>query len=159
MTNSDTASFIKAYYSGRQLSDSLLKTIDSTLHAHKMYSYHFLPLRVNLTKSEVNQLSAEMTRKIIDEMHLQEVKEQLRILNRGDTLPFTQIFKETKIAFPFIDTISHGWMMYPDTSHIIDTLPIVFYKTLSPVDNEKTAQLYHYLRERFARDTVVLIEK
>ncbi len=159
VTNSDTATFIKAYYSGRQLSDSLLKTIDSTLHVHKMYSYYLLPLRVNLTKAEVSQLSADMTRKIIDEMHLQEMKEQIRILNTVDTLSFTQIFKETKIAFPFIDTISHGWLMYPDTSHVIDTFPIVFYKTLSPIDKGKTNQLYKYLRERFARDTVVLIKK
>lgn len=159
VTDSDTATFIKAYYSGRQLSDSLLKTIDSTLHVHKMYSYYLLPLRVNLTKAEVSQLSAEMTRKIIDEMHLQEMKEQIRILNPADTLSFTQIFKETKIAFPFIDTLSHGWMMYPDTAHVIDTFPIVFYRTLSPLNKGKTDQLYNYLRERLARDTVVLIKK
>lgn len=159
VTDADTATFIKAYYSGKQLSDSLLKNIDSALHAHKMYSYYLLPLRVNLTKAEVSQLSADMTRKIIDEMHLQEMKDQLKFLNPTDTLPFTQIFQETKIAFPFIDTISHGWMMYPDTAHAIDTFPIVFYKTLSPVDKQKTDQLYSYLRERFARDTVVLIKK
>ena len=152
----DSGNYIKVYYSGLQLGDSLKKRIDSTLRKNKMVRYVIVPMRVNLTKEEVNQLSSETTRQIIEEMHLQELKDNM-VLRSFDTLSFTQIFKETKIAFPFIDTLVNGWILHPDSLKRIDTLPIVFYKTLEPVDKAKTDQLYSYFAQRLGRDTVILI--
>ena len=127
LVNKDTAKLIKVYHSGRPLSDSLKRSIDSTLHAHRMASYHFVATRINLTKDEVDQLTTEKTRQIVEEMHLNEIKEQsLPIEKSADTLSFAKIFKETKAAFPYIDTMYNGWVMYPDTSKSIDTASYSF---------------------------------
>ena len=153
----DSGNYIKVYYSGMQLGDSLRKRIDSNLRKNKMLRYIIVPMRVNLTREEVNQLSSETTRQIIEEMHLQELKDN-QVLPFTDTLSFKQIYKETKIAFPYIDTVFNGWILHPDSSKHIDTFPIVFYKTLEPIDKSKTDQLYNYFAQRLGKDTVILIK-
>ncbi|MEP7251337.1 MAG: TIGR00341 family protein [Ginsengibacter sp.] len=152
----DSGNYIKVYYSGMQLGDSLTRRIDSSLRKNEMLRYIIVPMRVNLTKEEVNQLSSETTRQIIEEMHLQELKDN-RVLPSSDTLSFKQIYKETKIAFPYIDTVYNGWILHPDSSKRVDTFPIVFYKTLEPINKSKTDQLYNYFAQRLGKDTVILI--
>ncbi|MEO6290735.1 MAG: TIGR00341 family protein [Ginsengibacter sp.] len=155
----DTVNQIKIYYSGRQLSDSFKHQIDNALIQHKLAKYYFMPMRVNLTKDEVNQLSAEMTMRIIDELHLQEIKDQNLLTQQSENaLPFPQLNNETKIAFPFIDTLSSGWILYQDTLKSVDTIPVIFYKTTGTVTTDNTRQFYTYLRERLAKDTVLLIK-
>lgn len=158
--NKDTTKHIKVYHSGRQLSDSLKQSIDSSLRKHKMNLYHLISMRVNLTKEEVSQLSAEMTKQMFQEMHLDEYKLQ-DTLNKNpvDTISYTQILKETKIAFPFIDTMSHGWLTIPNSNTDADTLAVVFYKTLKNVNKSKTNQFYNFLRVRLAKDSIVLIKR
>ncbi len=155
----DSGNLIKVYYSGNLLGDSLRTSIGNSLIKNKMSKYIVVPMRVNLTKEEVSQLSTETTKQIIEEMHLLELKDNQVLRGLSDTLSYTQIFKETKIAFPFIDTITNGWVLKPDTLSNVDTLPIVFYKTLSPVDASKTDQLYKYFAQRLGRDTVILINR
>lgn len=155
----DSGNLIKVYYSGKLLGDSLRASIGNSLIKNKMSKYIVVPMRVNLTKEEVSQLSTETTKQIIEEMHLQELKDNLVLQGLSDTLSYTQIFKETKIAFPFIDTITNGWFLRPDTLSSVDTLPIVFYKTLRPVDDATTDQLYKYFAQRLGRDTVILINR
>lgn len=159
ITPLDTSNQIKVYYSGRQLSDSLQKYIDSTLVQHSMKDYYLVPMRVNLTKEEVSQLSEEMTRRIIDELHLEQIKTQSQANETvATTLAFESINKETKIAFPFIDTLSNGWVIYQDTLKSLDTIPVVFYKSSGNVTDKNRSQLYDYLRQRLTKDTVLLIK-
>ncbi len=156
----DTTKLIKVYHSGRPLSDSLKNSIDSSLRKHEMHSYHLVSMRVNLTKEEVSELSAEMTKQMFQEMHLEELRQPDTISKKpADTVSYIQILKEVKIAFPFIDTISNGWITLPNSNNNIDTLPIVFYKTLKPVNKSQANQFYNFLRVRLARDTVVLIKR
>ncbi|MEO7960005.1 MAG: TIGR00341 family protein [Ginsengibacter sp.] len=157
--NQDSASIIKVYYSGGQLGDSLQNKIDSTLAKNGMKKYRVVPMRVNLTKEEVNQLSSETTKKIIEDMHLQELQEGLRLKYNEDSLSFTPLFRETQIAFPLIDTMTNGWVMHPTKQNTIDTLPIVFYKSSRSLDAATSEQLYRYLVERLKRDTVILVNQ
>ena len=160
LVNRDTAKLIKVYHSGRPLSDSLKNSIDSTLHAHRMASYHFVATRINLTKDEVDQLTTEKTRQIVEEMHLNEIKEQKVPEEKStDTLSFPKIFEETRIAFPYIDTMYNGWVMYPNKLKSIDTVPIVFYKTHKVIKKAEFSRLYNFLLARFSKDTVILIKK
>ncbi len=156
----DTTKLIKVYHSGMQLSDSLKKSIDSTLTKHKMKSYHLVSMRVNLTKEEVNELSAETAKQMFQEMHLEEIR-QMDTVNKKlvDTVSYTQILKEVKIAFPFVDTMSNGWITLPNPNNNIDTLPIIFYQTRKVTSKSQNSQLYNFLRARLARDTVVLIKR
>ncbi|MEO7802087.1 MAG: TIGR00341 family protein [Ginsengibacter sp.] len=156
----DTSELIKVYHSGRQLSDTLKKAIDSTLAKHKMKAYHLISMRVNLTKEEVNELSAEMTKQMFQEMHLREIKLQDTLPPIvADTISYHQIFNEVKIAFPFIDTVINGWIMLPNTRQSVDTIPAVVYSTLRPVSRTQTDQFYNFLLARLAADTVALIKK
>lgn len=160
VTNKDTTNLIKVYHSGRQLSDSLKKSIDSTLTKHKMKAYHLVSMRVNLTKEEVNELSAETAKQMFQEMHLEEIR-QMDTVNRTpvDTVSYTQILNEVKIAFPFVDTMSNGWIIMPKPNNSIDTLPIIFYQTRKSTTKSQSNQLYNFLRIRLAKDTVVLIKR
>ncbi|HEY8687919.1 MAG TPA: DUF389 domain-containing protein [Chitinophagaceae bacterium] len=158
--NRDSIKLIKVYHSGMQLSDSLKNSIDSSLKKHELNSYHLVSMRVNLTKEEVSELSAEMTKQMFQEMHLEEIR-QMDTANRkpADTVSYVQILKEIRIAFPFIDTISNGWLTFPNSNNSVDTLPVVFYKTLKPVNKSQAKQLYNFLRTRLAKDSVVLIKR
>ncbi len=160
VTNKDTTKLIKVYHSGRQLSDSLKKSIDSSLRMHNMKSYHLVSMRVNLTKEEVSELSAEMTKQMFQEMHLEEIR-QMDTIDRKpvNTVSYSQILKEVKIAFPFVDTMSNGWIMLPNANNGIDTLPTIFYQTGKLTTKSQNSQLYNFLRARLARDTVVLIKR
>ncbi|MEO6582774.1 MAG: DUF389 domain-containing protein, partial [Ferruginibacter sp.] len=158
--NKDTIKLVKVYHSGRQLSDSLKNAIDSTLSRHKMKTYHLVSMRVNLTKEEVNELSAEMTKQMFREMHLEEIRHQDTLATaQRDTISYQQILKEVKIVFPFVDTLSNGWMTLPNQNKSTDRLPIIFYRTKWAINKRQLNQLYHYLQLRIKADTVVLIKK
>jgi uncharacterized hydrophobic protein (TIGR00271 family) len=153
----DSIMQIKVYNSGKPLTDSMKAYIDSTLHLHSMKNYFLSAIRLNLTKEEIDKLSAETARRMFDEMRLDELK--LQALHTADTLSYTQVFKEIKIAFPFIDTMYNGWLTLTDTLRAIDTLPIVFYTSRRPLTKIQTKQVYEYLLTRFEKDTVTLINK
>jgi uncharacterized hydrophobic protein (TIGR00271 family) len=153
----DSIMQIKVYNSGKPLSDSLQRTIDSSLRLHSMKSYSLSTIRLNLTKEEVDNLSAETVRRMLDEMHFEELKQQA--LHTGDTLSYAQVFHETKIAFPFIDTMYNGWLMLADAQKSIDTIPAVFYKSRRPLSKNQTKQVYDYLLARFQKDTLMLINE
>lgn len=158
--NKDTAKLITVYHSGRPLTDSLKNSVDSTLKTHKMGLYHLVSMRVNLTKEEVSQLSAEMINQMFQEMHLEELKLQ-NILSKQvpDTVSYARVLKEVKIAFPFIDTMSNGWLIHPNNRNAVDTLPVVFYQTTKPISKFQTNQFYNFLCARLAQDSVVLIKR
>ena len=153
----DSVMQIKVYNSGEALNDSLKHSIDSTLHAHKLLNYYLMAIRLNLTKEEINKLSTETTKRMFDEMHLDELKQQA--LYKADTLSYLQVFKEAKIVFPYIDTIYNGWLTLKSTSNATDTLPVIFYASGKTLTKTQTKQLYNYLLTRFEKDTVLLVNK
>ncbi len=160
MEKIDTAVWIKVYHSGKVLEDSLKKAIDSTLTMHNMKIYKLKAMRVNLTKEEVSQLSAEMTRQMFQEMHLNEIKQEKQQNNaEGDTLQIKQVNKEVHIAFPFIDSITSGSMAVSDTAHLINSLPVIFYTAKFPLRGSRQKQIYSYLVIRLSKDTLVLIKR
>ena len=159
VTNRGTLNFIKVYHSGKQLSDSLKNSIDSSLKTHEMGSYQLLSMRVNLTKEEVKALSADMAKQMFQEMQLKELNERGASNTPVDTLAYVQIFKAAKIAFPYLDTMINGRMMVPNAAHTIDTLAMVIYKTSKPITKTQIDQLYNFLCTGLAKDTVVLIKK
>jgi len=117
-------------------------------------------MRINLTREEVSRMSAEMTKQMFQEMHLEELKEQVAVHTRlADSLAYPQIAEEVKIAFPFVDTIFNGSIILPNAKNSIDTLPVVFYKTRGLVSRSQGDQLYRFLRLRLAKDTIVLINR
>jgi hypothetical protein len=97
---------------------------------------------------------------MFQEMHLEEIR-QIDTMNKKsiDSVSYRQIFKEVKIAFPFIDTLSNGWLTLPNANNNIDTLPIVFYHTKKSTTKFQRDQLYNFLRARLEKDTVVLIKR
>lgn len=155
----DTTVWVKVYHSGKALTDSLKQSIDSSLHQHKLSKYHLLSMRVNLTKEEVSELSAEMTRQMFQEMHLNEIRQPDTVRQASENaLLFTSIYKEVKVAFPFVDTISTSWMIY-STGTTTDTIPAVTYTTKWAIGRSNTNQLYQYLLARLSKDTVALVKK
>ena len=160
MATRDSSNLIKVYYSGKQLSDSLKNAMDSTLAMHHMKNYHLVSMRVNLTKEEVNELSAEMVKQMFQEMHLEEIRQFDTLGYRlPDTLTYVQILKEVKIAFPYVDTLSHGWLVAPGLKNTTDTLPLVLYQSSKYISRSQRKQLYNFLRMRLGFDSVVLIKK
>lgn len=91
-------------------------------------------------------------------MHLDEIRQLDTTARHSNTLTFTNISKEVKIAFPFIDIISNSWMIFPNGPSI-DTIPAITYSTKRAVNRSGTNQFYRYLLARLSRDTVVLLKK
>jgi len=160
INNVDSVQLIKVYHSGRPVSDSLKRAIDSTLFFHHLRGYKFKPMRVNLTKEEVSQLSAEMTTHMFQEMHLEEIKQGKPLEDvDNDTLPMQQVDKEVRVAFPFIDTLFAGSITIANATNSVDTIPIVFYKSRRPLNSTNSKRLYKYLTVRLSKDTVILVKQ
>lgn len=159
LTNEDTAILIKVYHSGRSLSDSFKNKIQQSLAANKMEKYKLKPIRVNMTKEEVNTLSADVSRQMFQQLQLQYLSNE-KNNNSDDTLSFGQLNNEAKIVFPFIDTLYNGWLIKPRDLSTIDTIPIVFYKTKRRrVTRSQQALLYKFLKIRLTKDTIALIRQ
>ncbi|MGI8950510.1 MAG: TIGR00341 family protein [Chitinophagaceae bacterium] len=156
--NKDTSKLITVYISGKPLKDSLKQSIDNNLKSHHMALYHLKPMRINLSKEEVSKLSAEMTKQMFQEMQLKNLDSE-KINQPKDTLSYVQLIKEVKAAFPFVDTLSNGWLTKPDSLAKIDTIPIIFYKSKRRVAKLQQEQLYQFLKIRFSKDTVALIKQ
>lgn len=154
----DTAYFVKVYHSGKPLNDSIKAAIDSSLKNHKMAKYHLQSMRVNMTKEEVNELSADVSRQMFQQLQLQqsEIEKKKHV---ADTLSYKQLKNEAKAAFLFVDTLYNGWLTLPDTSASIYTMPIVFYKSKRTVSKSQRNQLYQFLKIRLQSDTLILIRK
>ncbi len=158
LTDKDTAIWIKVYHSGKPLSDSLKTLIKQDLLNNHMKRYELHPLRVNMTKEEVNELSEDVARNMFQQMQLQSLAVE-RSQPATDTLTYLQLTAETKAAFSFIDTLYNGWIIIPDTSSKIDTMPIVFYTASQKVLKAQQQQLYNFLKIRIKKDTVALVLK
>jgi hypothetical protein len=156
----DSMTWIKVYHSGTPISDSLKGSIDRSLAKMGMKHYRVKPMRVNLTKEEVSQLSAEMTRQMFQEMHLEEIKQEAALKETArDTLPMLQLNKELKIVFPFVDSISNGWITVKDTANVTNNLPVIFYNCRRSLSHAQLKRFYSYLVVRLSKDTVVLMKK
>ena len=158
LSDKDTSVWIKVYHSGKPLSDSFKNNIQRKLIANHMRHYELHPLRVNMTKEEVNELSEDVARHMFQQMQLQAISVE-RSKSDLDTLSYIQLAKEVKVAFPYIDSLYNGWLTIPDTISKIDTLPIVFYNAKRKVSRSQQQQLYKYLKQRLQKDSIVLIRK
>lgn len=154
----DTANFIKVYHSGKPLNDSIKAAIDSTLKSHRdMAKYHLQSMRVNMTKEEVNALSADVSRQMFQQLQLQNIAAENN-LHENDTLSYVQLSKEAAAAFPFIDTLYNGWLTVPDSLKKIDTIPAVFFKAKKRITKTQSKRLYNFLVVRLVKDTLLLTE-
>jgi len=153
----DTANFIKVYHSGKPLSDSIKAAIDSTLKRNHMARYHLQSMRVNMTKEEVNALSADVSRQMFQQLQLQNIAAQNNE-HKTDTLSYLQLSKEAAAAFPFIDTLYNGWLTVPDSLKKIDTIPAVFFKAKKRLTRTESKRLYNFLVVRLVKDTLLLYE-
>jgi uncharacterized hydrophobic protein (TIGR00271 family) len=153
----DTAIFIKVYHSGKPLSDSIKAAIDSSLKRNHMARYHLQSMRVNMTKEEVNALSADVSRQMFRQLQLQNIAAQNNE-HKTDTLSYLQLSKEAAAAFPFIDTLYNGWLTVPDSLRKIDTIPAVFFKTKKRITKAQSKQLYNFLVIRLVKDTLLLTD-
>lgn len=158
MLDKDSSTWIKVYHSGQPLGDSLRELINTSLENNGLAHYELKPLRVNMTKEEVNQLSADVSRQMFQQLQLEQ-------MNNGDndqqkdSLSYVQLAGEVKTAFLFVDTLYNGWITLPDSSRNMDTLPVVFYTTRGRVTNDQQAQLYNFLKLRLQRDSVLMLKQ
>ena len=153
MEDKDSVVFIKVYHSGNRLSDSLMYEIDSTLQINRLGTHRLQPMRVNLTKEEVSQLSAEVAKQMYRELHLTEV---MKKETAHDSLSYVQISKEVKAFLPVIDSSYNGWITIPSADKTIDTLAAFFYTSQRPLVNSSKQRLELFLKERLVKDSVVI---
>mgnify|MGYP001791872203 CR=1 FL=1 len=153
----DTANFIKVYHSGKPLNDSIKAAINSSLKSHNMAKYYLQSMRVNMTKEEVNELSADVSRQMFQSLQLQQMDEEKN--HATDTLSYKQLTNEARAAFPFVDSLYNGWLMLPNSLTRSDTIPIVFFTAKKKVTKAQSKQLYNFLVACFNKDSVILIKK
>ncbi|HEX6334911.1 MAG TPA: DUF389 domain-containing protein [Flavisolibacter sp.] len=156
LEDKDSTVWVKVYHSGRPLGDSIRSHIHQNLAAHRMNRYELKLLRVNLTREEVNELSSDISRQMFQQLQLELLAREAG--NKPDTLSYTALAQEVRAAFPFVDTVYHGWMTVPDTLNRVDTLPIVFYRA-AETSQVQDSLLYRYLKVRLRNDTVVMMRQ
>ena len=158
LADKDTAIWIKVYHSGNPLSDSFKTAIGQKLAQNNLSKYRLKPVRVNITREEVNQLSADVSRQMFQQWQLQQVAEEN---GRGtyDSLTYQRLYPETSIAFPFVDTLFQGWVTIRDSAAKVDTLPVVFYRAGTYVSIRQRQKLYQFIKLRLMKDTVVMVRQ
>lgn len=160
VVDADSVMLIKVYHSGNILSDSFKLAINNNLVANDMPTYVLRSFRVNMTKEEVNAMSEAVSREMVAQLQLQmEVLAKHDDQINEDSLRFGYINSETKIAFPFLDTLFYGWAVMPRQTSQVDTLPLVFISQNRLVDVAERDQLYAYLKARFRKDTIILVNR
>ncbi|RYY66691.1 MAG: DUF389 domain-containing protein [Chitinophagaceae bacterium] len=150
----DSITAINIYHSGKPLGDSLVDAINGQLAASGLGHYRVRPHRVNLTREEVNELSAEMSRQMYQQLQLDVLRVDAG--DGRDTLAYPRIDREARIAFPFVDTLYNGWLTIRDSSGAPDTLAMVFYESARTPAPAQQARLYQYLKTRLGVDTLAL---
>ena len=158
LTPRDSTTQINIYHSGKPLGDSLIGRINDQLRRSGLTGYQVRPHRVNLTRDEVNELSAEVSRQMYQQLQLDELRTQSG-RQGSDSLSFPQLNRELRIAFPFVDTVYHGWLTIQDSTRALDTLPLVFYESKRLPAPDQQARLYRYLTLRLQADTVALVHR
>lgn len=154
----DSLTFVKVYHSGKAISSDEVNDIDSAFQQYGLKNYRLKVFRVNLTKDEISNLSAEAAKQVMNEIQLQAVKEK----HNDDIIDSLiqaslSIGPELKIAFPYIDTVKNGILISLSNSDLQDTLPVFFYKSKRSLHTNQKEQLYQYFLSRTKQDTVVML--
>jgi uncharacterized hydrophobic protein (TIGR00271 family) len=149
----DAATLVKIYHSGNALSDSLKKRMDSTLAFAGLTHFKIQPMRINMTKEEVANLSADITKQMFAEMHIQELLDNPR---ESGTLTYTQVWREVKILFPEIDSAANGWILSPGANGI-DTVALFTYFSPGRLKTDRERLLTAYLEQRLKIDSATII--
>jgi uncharacterized hydrophobic protein (TIGR00271 family) len=154
----DTLTYIKVYHSGNPIDSGRIKFIDSSLHQSGLSNYRLKMFRVNLTKDEISNLSAEAAKQVMNEIQFKAIKEKPQF-DFEDSLKQNGLLTgpELKIAFPFLDTVTNGILMSLAKNNIQDTLPVFLYRSKRSLNNGQKDQLYQYLLARTKKDTVVML--
>lgn len=153
LEHKDSATIIKIYHSGKPVTDSVKHLMDARLKAAGLQQFTIQPMRVNLTREEVTNLSADVTRQIFAEMHIRELTEGH---GQKDTLSYQQVWNEVKALFPSIDSARNGWLTIPRDNKI-DTVAAFVYYGKKPLQLQQKKQLANYLEARLYTDSVTLI--
>ncbi len=111
-----------------------------------------------MTKEEVNELSADASRQMFQQLQLQQIELENKHKHE-DSLSYIQLNNETRAAFPFVDTLYNGWLTMPNSLNRIDTIPAVFYTATRYASAAQRRQLYAFLKIRLNRDTLLLLKK
>lgn len=157
--NRDSVIMIKTFYSGFPVSES-----DKQLYVDKLkelglngYSIQFF--QMNISKSEMDKLSSEMTGNIMKniELHnlrfLDSLQEKYRKIDEG------VLFEEIKTFYPNIFALGVGFIEMKSTTKI-DSIWMAYlqWDTLSKKVNKTEASGYiqEFLKKRLSTDTVWL---
>ncbi len=152
LTALDSVTLVKVYHSGDPLPDSLKNAINQNLALNKLEEYELKAFRVNLTREEINQLSADVSRQMFQQLQLSQAEENAVFTK--DTASFSKIIRETKIAFPYIDTLYKGILVMPDSLNRRDTVTAIFFR--GSIRPEQKVQLTEFMRVRM-EDSVMVI--
>jgi uncharacterized hydrophobic protein (TIGR00271 family) len=158
LDDNDTTTLIKVYHSGPPLSDSLKQAMSDELIASGIDHHQLISHRVNMTKEEVNELSAGVIRNMFDKLEVERIK-PVADTTLQDTLNYSRVAREVKIAFPFVDSTTTGWAAINDSIGRSSKLPLFIYRANSPVDEKQLKQLYEFLRVRLSADTLLLMKE
>lgn len=154
----DSTTLIKVYHSGNAISKDEIVSIDSILRQNGLGNYRLKVFRVNLTKEEISSLTAEAARQAINEIQLQSIKEEQTVILSDSVKFYNNIAgPETKIAFPFIDTVQSGILISLSDKNLADTLPVFFYRSKNSLSSKQKDQLYQYFLLRSNKDSIGLL--
>lgn len=154
LDDKDSVILVKIYHSGAELQDSIKNTIESELLQSALTKYRLQALRVNLTKEEVSQLSAEAARQMFTELQINKASQESVV---RDSLPYIHLTREVQAFLPEIDSCYNGWLTIPAANRMIDTLPALFYSSPRQLKINDENRLTNFLKQRMAADSILLV--
>ena len=107
-----------------------------------------------MTKEEVNELSADISRQMFQQLQLANLSKE-KDTEVDSSLQEMHLLKEIRIVFPAIDSLQKGWI----SSTAGQKLPLIIYTSKTPLPAAEQQKLKQYVTLRLQKDSVILIRQ
>lgn len=157
----DTIKLIKTFFSGMPVSETDKQFYNHKLQDLGLNNYRVRFFRMNLSKTEMDKMSKEMTDNIMKNIELQNNRLRDSFQLENSTINQLYIFDELKAFYPNIAAVGID-KLEVKSSNSIDTvwMAIMTWDTLSIKINkpEATKNIQQFLKKRLNTDTVWILQ-
>ena len=157
--NRDSVKLIKTFYSGLPVSDADRLFYTNKLHQMGLREYRIRFFQMNLSKSEMNKMSSEMTENILKNIELQNNRFRDSLQEVYKNIDEKLLYNEVRAFYPNLSALGIGAMQIKSAQKT-DTIWMAYiqWDTLSEKINKQEAvfNIQRYLKNRLNTDTVWL---
>ncbi|MBK6828525.1 MAG: TIGR00341 family protein [Chitinophagaceae bacterium] len=155
----DTVILVKTFFSGQPVSDSVKRFYNSRLQELGLKRYKARFFRINLTKSEMDKMTREMTEAVVKNIEVQNARMRDSVQALRDEIDQGLLYQEVKALYPGIHALGVSQMEIKGGLRT-DTIWAAYLQWDTVMTGEKRKEanttLERFLKARLRTDSVLL---